>query len=142
MERLTTNRRDRFESTLIVTFSLSSNFALHQCPVKNDKKNPTRKYFKSHQQFSITWTSKELYPHGDMFVPLCWDYADIARFEWRTKCIIHNLVTFLVSLKLLKIVINVTVKLRSNLKSELRRLTLLLVCSFVLFSQLYFQNCT
>ena len=69
-----------------------------------------------------------------MFVPLCWDYADIARFEWRTKCIIHNLVTILVSLKLLKIVINVTVKLRSNLKSELRRLTLLLVCSFVLLA--------
>ena len=77
-----------------------------------------------------------------MFVPLCWDYADIARFEWRTKCIIHNLVTILVSLKLLKIVINVTVKLRSNLKSELRRLTLLLVCSFVLLSRLFFQNCT
>ena len=81
-----------------------------------------------------TWTSKELYPHGDMFIPLCWDYADIARFEWRTKGIIHNLVTILVSLKLLKIVINVTVKLRSNLKSELRRLTLLLVCSFVLLA--------
>ena len=68
-----------------------------------------------------------------MFVPLCWDYTDIARFEWRTKCIIHNLVTILVSLKLLKIVINVTVKLRSNLKFELRRLTLLSVRSFVFF---------
>jgi hypothetical protein len=49
-----------------------------------------------------TWTTKELYPHWNAFVPVCWYNSDVACYDLLSQFVVHNGVTVLISIKHLK----------------------------------------
>ena len=64
---------------------------------------------------SITITSVEFHPHGDVVIPCCGYQSDISRFDWRNQSMFYHAVLITVSNKHLVIVkISVHIDTRSD----------------------------